>query len=320
MSTRTLQELEHALHSGDRETLEPPDLDAIRAAGLRRRRLASAGLGAGVLASTLAVGLVLSAALGGGGGRAADDLPVAAQPQTPSPLAERALAEVPGAERVSDWQVVLPEPAGSEPTMPDHDMGVAGTPVDTGARYYRGVTAYRPGAFPDWLHRGVARIERTELASPDGSHPVGSVEMGILVDGGPAYLGCVGSSGDCHPALLTRTPAGWGYEWGMGTDDFLRPGSDMEVFLSDDYSAGAPGQLVLAGLPGTEVARVDLVTTDGTTVPGHVESGSLVPGASMMWGTVVGELAAVVAYDAAGEVIEDHRLKPCSDPVDCEVR
>lgn len=320
MSTRTLQELEQALHHGDGDTLEPPDLDAIRAAGLRRRHLGAAGLGAGVLASTLAVGLVLSAALGGSGGRASEDAPVAGQPRTLSPLAERVLAEVPGAEQVSGWQVVLPEPAGAEREWPEGDLGVVGAPVDTGARLYRGVTSYRAGDFPGWLYRGVSRIERVDLASEDGSYPVGSVETGILVDGGPAYLGCVGSSGGCGPTLLTRGPDGWAYEWGMGTDDFLRPGSDMEVFLSDDYSTGAPGQLVLAGLPGTDVARVDLVTTDGTTVPGHVESGSVVPGASMMWGTVEGKLAAVVAYDAAGEVIEDHELRPCSDPVDCEVR
>jgi hypothetical protein len=35
---------------------------------------------------------------------------------------------------------------------------------------------------------------------------------------------------------------------------------------------------------------------------------------------VVGGLAAVIAYDANGDVVEDHKLKPCSDPVDCEAR
>ncbi|MFC6341947.1 hypothetical protein ACFP8W_08170, partial [Nocardioides hankookensis] len=224
-----------------------------------------------------------------------------------------------GATQVSDWQVVVPQPASAAQTMPDVDVEVVGAPIDTGAHYYTGVTAYRPADFPSWLYSGVAHIEQTDLAE-DGGYPVGSTEMGILVDAGPAYLGCAGHGDACAPALLIHGPAGWEYQWGMGTDDFLQDGSDMEVFLNDDYSTGAPGELVLAGLPGTDVARVDLVTTDGTTVPGHVESGTLVDGASMMWGTVVGQVAAVVAYDADGDVIEDHELKPCSGGVDCEVR
>jgi hypothetical protein len=51
-----------------------------------------------------------------------------------------------------------------------------------------------------------------------------------------------------------------------------------------------------------------------------VASGTLVPGETMFWGTVVGELAVAVTRDADGDVLERHELKPCSDPVDCEVR
>jgi DNA-directed RNA polymerase specialized sigma24 family protein len=36
--------------------------------------------------------------------------------------------------------------------------------------------------------------------------------------------------------------------------------------------------------------------------------------------SVPGDLAKVVAYDAQGEVVEDHRLKDCDRPVECEVR
>jgi hypothetical protein len=320
MTTRTIDQLEQELRSDEHREPGHLDLETVRAAGMRRRHLSAAAMGAGLLATSVAACLVLSAVLGGGSGRANDDPAPAAHPQGLSGLAERVLAEVPGAAQVSEWQVVMPEPAGAKRMWSEPDLDVVGTPVDTGAHHYSGVTGYRAAAFPAWLYDGVERIEHTELASEDGSYPVGSTEMGVLVDGGPAYLGCVGDRSGCGPALLTRTAGGWAFEWGMGTDDFLKPGSDMEVFLSDDYSTGAPGQLVLAGLPGTDVARVDLVTTDGTTVPGHVESGTIVDGDTMMWGTVVGGLAAVVAYDAAGEVIEDHELKPCSDPVDCEVR
>ena len=227
---------------------------------------------------------------------------------------------MPGAEQVSDWQVVLPDP-GVATAWPQRvrDEQLQGTPVATGAHHYAGVTAYDADAWPSWLYQGVAAIEQ-DMGDGD-SYPVGSTDMGILVDTGQAYLGCVGRSADrCGAAYLTRDDRGWVYEWGMGTEDFLRPGSDMEVFLSDDYASGEPGRLVLAGLPGTDVAKVVLVTTDGTRVPGTVEAGSVVPGSTMMWGRVQGDLAAVIAYDSSGEVIEDHELQPCSSPVDCEVR
>jgi len=320
MSTRTLEQLEHELHHDD--ALHPgPDLVAVKAAGMHRRHLSAMATGVGVLASMVVCGLVLSGTLGAGG-RAVDPQP-AGHPHELSALAKRALAEIPGATQVSDWQVVLPAPAGGPSVGVRGDRPlVVGRPVDTGGHRYLGVTLYDRPDFPRWLFDGVEHIEQTELAYGDDSYPVGSTEMGILVDDGPAYLGCVAARGDggCGPALLTRDAGGWNLEWSMGTDDFLKPGADMEVFLSDDYSAGRPGHVVLAGLPGTDVARADLVTTDGRTVTGHVETGTVVPDASMIWGTVVGDLAAVIAYDANGSVIEDHKLRACTDPVDCEVR
>jgi hypothetical protein len=321
MSTRTIEQLERELRDDERMPPARPDLAAIREAGLRRRRLAALGTATGVLVSVVVLGLVVSALTGAGGDRAREPEP-AAHPHQLSELAQRALAEVPGATQVSDWQVVVPRPTGGRRQWESvgDPVEVAGTPVDTGAHRYTGVTDYRRSDFPRWLYDGVQHIEQTELADADGSYPVGSTAMGILVDGGPAYLGCVGTAARCSPALLTRSGDQWVYEWGMGTDGFLEPGSKMEVFLSDDYATGAPGQLVLAGLDGTDVSRVELVTTDGTRTEGHVESGTVVPGDTMLWGTVSGDLAAVIAYDANGDVIEDHELKPCSDPVDCEVR
>jgi hypothetical protein len=320
MSTRTIEQLERELQHDDGDTLDHARLDAIRATGLRRRHLDVAGLAVGVLAATIAVALVVSALLGGGSGRASDPQPAGIPHDRLSPLAERALAVVPGAHQVSAWQVVVTPPDNAVRDWTD-EAEVIGAPVDTGARHYVGVTSFRPRGWPSWLYDGVLQVERGDLAESDGSFPVGSTDTGVLVDNGPAYLGCASfRKGTCGPALLTRDGDEWTYQWGMGTDDFLKPGSDMEVFLSEDYSGGAPGELVLAGLPGTDVARVEIVQADGTVVPGHVASGTVVPGASMMWGTTVGEPAAVVAYDADGDVIENHRLRPCSDPVDCEVR
>ena len=321
MSTRSIEQLERELHEGDSTHPGRPDLTAIREAGLRRRRLGALGAASGVLVATVVLGLVVSGLTGTGGDRAREPEP-AGRPHQLSELGQRALTEIPGATQVSDWQVVLPAPDGGQRDWGiDDPVRLAGAPVDTGAGHYSGVTAYRRADFPHWLYDGIQHLEQTDLAGEDGSYPVGSTDVGILVDDGPAYLGCVGTATRCGPALLTRDSGGdWVYEWGMGTDDFLKPGSSMEVFLSDDYATGAPGQLVLAGLPGTDVARVELVAVDGTRVEGHVESGTVVPGHTMMWGTVTGDLAAVIAYDATGAVIEDHELEPCTDPVDCEVR
>ena len=76
----------------------------------------------------------------------------------------------------------------------------------------------------------------------------------------------------------------------------------------------------MGGTDGTDVASVDLVTTDGTHVEATVASGTLVPEETMFWGTVTGELAEAVTRDADGTVLERHQLAPCSAPVDCEVR
>jgi hypothetical protein len=319
MNERTTQTLERELR-GDEPT-GTPDLGLVHRLGDRRRRARATLAGAGGVAAVAILAAVVGTGLSGGSTQGRDAPPAATHPHELAPLAQRALTEIPGATQVSDWQVVLPGPS-QHPSMLQflEPADVVGTPVGLGAHHYTGVTIYRPSAFPAWLYQGIEHIERTELGDENG-YPVGSTDTGVLVDTGESYLGCVGKwSKTCGPALLTRADDRWVYEWGMGTEKFLKPGSPMEVFLSDDYSTGAAGQLVLAGLPGTDVARVDLVTTTGETVEGHVESGTVVPEQTMMWGRVPGEVAAVVAYDASGEVIEDHQLKPCGSPEDCEVR
>ena len=113
------------------------------------------------------------------------------------------------------------------------------------------------------------------------------------------------------------------FEWGMGTDDFLKPGADMEVFSADDYSDrhGAPG-CAIAGIDGTAVARADFVSTSrrrssrGRSAPGRSS-----PGDSIFYANVAGELARVGRVTTrTATCIEDHELRSCDDPVDCEVR
>jgi hypothetical protein len=324
MNDQSIKELRDALHASDGEMLDGGTLAAIRRQGGRRRtaRRVLAGVGTGVVVGAVGLTLALTGTVGGG----SDSPPVAAdRPETPkelSPLAQRALAEIPGAVQVSEWQVVLPAPdakSGYWMGEGERDTRVVGeVPLD--AKTYQGVTMFPESAWPAWLYQGVLDFEQSQGSEEDG-YPVGSTDNGILVESGDAVLVCASSEDNpCGPALMTRTSDGkLHYNWGMGTDHFLKPGSDMEVFLSDDYSTGSAGTLAFAGLPGTDVARVEFVTTAGQVVEGRVDT-TLVEGASMMSARVPGELAKVVAYDAAGKVIEDHPLKACDNPVDCEVR
>jgi hypothetical protein len=317
----TIDELEGQLHAGEREVLDPDTLTTIRRKGSRRRTTVRALTAVGTVAVLAAVGLTVALAGSDSASRGEDRPPVADAPRELSPLAARALAEIPGAVQVSDWQVVLPPPGASSNYWHDSpDETVVGQAVALDLKTYQGVTAYPARAWPAWLYDGTLEFEQSQMGD-DGGVPVGSTDNGILVEAGDAYLACTSwKRHACGPSFMTRTADGTlHHNWGMGTDDFLEPGSDMEVFLSKDYSTGAPGVLAFAGLPGTEVARADFVTTTGDVVAGQVST-TLVEGASMMWGRVPGDLAKVVAYDADGEVIEDHPLRACDDPVDCEVR
>jgi hypothetical protein len=329
--TRTIEQLEQALHQGTREALPGPVLDEIRSRGRARRRNRLAAYAGGAAAGIVAAGLLVGV-VSDDGTEARDRAPLASRP-TPtelSPLAKRVLREVPGAVQVSEWEVLIPGPDAA------HDFGtqvvpedlVDGGPVDLGTRHYVGVTSFRPGAFPAWLYQGVQDIEQHELAEDDGSYPVGSTDMGVVVDAGPLELACIqslpewgeGAGDGCHPAMLGTVRGQLTYAWGMGTDDFLQEGEDLELFSTRDLTAGTERTVWIGGTDGTEVATVTLVTTDGTRVDGTVASGTVVPGETMFWGTVAGELAVAITRDANGEVLERHELEPCSDPVDCEVR
>ena len=326
--TRTIHQLERDLH-GSEDALSGPVLADIRARGRSRRRHRWAAYAAGSTAVVLAAGAVLGVATQRSG-EARDRTPVADHPTTLTPLAKRALREIPGTVRLSEWQVLVPSPTqpvreyGDQKVPADH---IEAGPVDIGARRYTGVTAYAPAAFPAWLWEGVKDYEQTVLGSEEG-YPVGSLDTGIIVDAGPLDLACMrplpewGEDGGdgCFPAMLAEKNGSRTYAWGMGTDDFLDEGKDLELFSSPDYSAGVPRMVWIGGTDGTDVGTVTLVTTDGTQVEATVASGTLVPGETMFWATVDGELAQAITRDEDGKVLERHQVRPCSDPVDCEVR
>lgn len=312
-----------------------PDLAAIHRAGRGHRRRRRVAALSGSVAMVAALGLTW---VGG------QELLEGAEPSTPvatatpeerralAELRQRALEEIPGARKVSPGQVVIPADEAPRWEQRIEDDRIAAGPVPLPAHTYTGVTVYPRKAFAPWLHDGVEHYEQNVLGDPETGYPVGSTDVGILVDFGTAELACLATDpggltngenlpgGDCYPAVLARVGDTAYLKWSMGTDRFLERGAPIELFTSDDYSTGEPATLWIGGRDGTDVARVDFVTTDGRTVPGDVEAGTLVPGDSMFWARVPGELATVVAYDADGTVLEEHPVRPCSGGVDCEVR
>ncbi len=322
-----IEQLERAL-AGDGADAGRPDLTTIRRDGTRQRRVrtATAG-GVAALALVAVAGVSVVVADGPDGGRGRDSAVADDPPPTPkklSPLAQRALDEVPGAVQVSDWQVVLPGPGPTNLPGPNETPL---RPVALPGHEYTGVTSFGEGDFPAWLLDGTESAE--QAAGDENGHAVGSTDItGILVDQGPTYLGCTATphhgesfpGADCWPGIFYRAGERWVRAFGLGTDRFLTPDAPMEVFLDEDYSSGSEHTSAVAGLDGTDVARVEFVATDGTVVEGTVDSGGVAPGDSLFFASVPGELAKVVAYDARGHVIEDHPLKDCDTPEECEVR
>lgn len=322
----TIDRLENALRSAEADQLDDARLTAIRSDGTRRRRIRrtvtglAAAVAVGALATTIAV--VPNIVGNGGAGDQGGEVATADRPDELSPLQQRVLREIPGAQQVSDWQVVLPAPSqrlqGETPMRGQFEVEGATLPMD--APTYAGVTAYPPAAFPRWLYDEVYRIETEELVNDDGSYPVGSMTMGIKVESGSAELACVSfEGGECAPAVVRRSGGELFYEWGFGTDEFLKPGTGMEVFAGIGQEATDAPAIAVAGMPGTEVARVEFVNTLGEVTDGAVTH-SLVDGASIMWANVPGAVQRVIAYDADGEVVDDHELRKCSGGSDCEVR
>lgn len=330
MNTMDINELERQLAGGPSDDPGRPDLTTIHRLGQRRRRTRSL-LAGGVAALVLAGGVGSGALLLDDDGSTARERSVVTSATPPpaqlSPLAERALEEIPGARRANSGQVVIPAPE-REAQMTQR-VELEGEAVELPRHYYYGVTRYRASAWPGWLYEGTQAAEQA-AANDDGSYGVGTRDLtGIYVDAGERYLACAlpreawgtGTDAPCHPAILTRTSEGsYVFQYGLGTDDFLDAGAPMEVFAEESYLSGELTTLAVAGLDGADVARAEFVSADGTRVEGSVEADSLVAGESLFFAEVPGELARVIAYDAAGHVIEDHKVRDCDTPVECEVR
>lgn len=320
MNQTTLERFTEDLQRDSGGSLDPRRLAEVKRRGARRRRTRRALI---AVVATIAVGgpaaLLAPGGDDRGGERSTVARDVAARPAGLSDLQKRVLRDVPGAERISAWQVAIPEPPGATDGMEgmSDDIEVQGETFDTGVISYTGVTMYERADFPGWLYDAVLAME--EDAGDSNGQPVGSTDMGIAVVDGTLELACVSFQGaECRPAVIRNEGGQRHYEWGFGTDDFLEPGTGMEVFAGNAGAEDAPS-LAVAGLPDDSVTRVEFVNTAGTMVKGEVDH-TMAPGSSIMWASVPGALARVIAYDSSGAVVDDHSLRACAGGVDCEVR
>jgi hypothetical protein len=216
----------------------------------------------------------------------------------------RALSEVPGSYAV-DGTVILPSAPGAYEMgrSVDDKLVIVGDPRPLGFHAYAGGALMNPD-LPEFLQ---------------GNPPKGSQVLG---DQGEAYLGCVRWEAEtCTPSVLGRDGGGhFHLDYGLGTDKFLTDGSEMEVFTGSDYSQKVYRATLLGGLAGTEATRVEIISVDGQVVGASLDRGQLRAGDTLFWATLPEEAARVVAYDDNGDVVADHKVRSCGDPVDCEVR
>jgi hypothetical protein len=309
-----VDEVTRALRDGASTGHPPLDTGELRRRGraLRNRRRGWAA-GAVLLTTTVVAGVVTGAVPGLLPGGSDDAVRIADTPRdtTLTPLERRVLEAMPAAY-AADGTVVVPGPVDPDSEMNqrlDEDW-LSTPPRPLG---FHGFTD--PGYLDSTVDYPSALIEKVFADDPDN--------RGVVADNGEVALACVAweGKGECGPAVLVGDAAvGWFYLYGLGTDDFLRPDAEMEVFLDETYTRDGVGQSVIGGFDGTDAAEVVLTLVDGREVAATVDSGELSPGDTLFWSSVDGGVARVDAYDASGERVEAHEIRPCSDPVDCEVR
>ena len=229
-----------------------------------------------------------------------------------SPLEQKVLDRVPDAHRV-DGEVVVPGPVDPRAEVAFRLSAPAGRVAPLGWHGYedfRGIPVRTTQRYPAFLTSPV----------PD--------DADVWADAGPLHLGCHRTSeSTCHLLLLVGNPrTGWfsimrDPAWmHLGDQRFLKPGAPMEVFADSTFAGDRVRPLVVGGFHGTDAERVELELRDGTTTEATVDSGRIAPGSTLFWSLTDSPVVRATAYDAAGTVVEDHRLTACYSRVDCQIR
>lgn len=313
-----IDELTRGMRAGEHTMDAPlPDVEALRGrgrVGRRNRRLARVGAVAAVLAVVVG-GWLVTAGL-------RDDAapPRPAKPDSTKVLnayERRVLSEVPGSYAVEGMVVV---PAPIDPQHPVNEtFRVPRFEGPLASLGWRAFTDRRDVPVPTSLRYPDFMGQRTPEAEQNAE---------VLGDNGPLRLGCVprpgpgcnlvyvGGSNDLGWFSLMHDPS-WMH---LGTPDFLKPGSDMELFTLGGLRDGELLPAVVGGFPGTTATRVTLTLRGGSTARATVDSGHVVPGATVFWARTQVPMTKATAYDAQGRVVAEHALTPCDNRIDCQSR
>jgi hypothetical protein len=282
----------------------PLDLAGVRRRGRRLRRWRTGAAVAAVAAVTAGTAGVTAQLVSGdedgSRGVAAQDHQVTDL----TPYERRVLEAVPGSFAV-DGTVVVPGHGEAYSSRSFSAEQLAGAVRPLGFHTYAGGAIAVPGE----------QLPRFMEGNHGGSQ--------VVADQGPASLTCTtweDTDGCVVSVVAERADGRYAYVYGLGTDSFLEPGAEMEVFTDEDYSTGTYRESVIGGFDGTDAVRVVLELVDGREVEAELDSGGVSAGNTLFWGTSPVAVEAVEAYDAKGDLVESHTVRACSGGVDCEVR
>ena len=299
------EELTRLMHADAKRHGGALDLEQIHRLGRRRRWVRRAATGVTVCATVAVLGGA-RAVFGGGDGATVRAAAEDHQATSLTSYEKNVLADVPGSYQV-DGTVVLPDVA--DPLAEDYrrlaPRRIIGTPQELG---FHGSTG--PGYLPS---------SHTEKAYQQNA-PKGSQ---VVVDPGPLWVGCMigDQGGTCEPTVLAKDSAGrFIFLHGFGTENFLKPGADMELFVDDDFADRTWSQSLIGGFHGATTTRVLIEMTDGSQAEAQLDVDSMSPGNTLFWAKLAKPVAWARAYDGDGKLLAEHRLRDCTDPVDCEVR
>lgn len=296
-----LDQLTRAMRDAERVTEGTgPDLELLRAGGrrLRRnRRLLAAGVAALVAGVVTAGVLATSARLD----RAEKPVGPDHRPAL-STYEKRVLREVPGSYAVGGT-VVVPGPIDPEhvQNLGFEVSGFTGRLAPLGWHGLSEFPMYSTVRYPDFMLR----------PAPEGTQ--------MYADMGPMRIGCLQrSEPHCDLVLVVgERRTGWFSFATVGTDEFLTPGSQMELFPGGSFDGRVHRPTVIGGFRGTRATDVELTLEDGSRVSATVDSGLVSPGDTIFWARTQSPPVRATAYDAAGRLVDDHERTPCDDPLDC---
>ncbi len=304
-----IDELARGMYAGEQSFEAPlPDIEALRArgrVGRRNRRLTQVVAAAAVVAIAVGGWLV-------SGDLRHDAIPP--QPVKPghtkvlSSYEHRVLEGVPGAFGVAG-EVVIPAPI--DPKAPANI-----------ARQVEGFTGrLAPLGWHAMTPLSDGPISST-VVTPQFMHQAPPATSDVYQDSGPMHLGCrrvTGARCGLFYVLGSRT-GGWQTGNRLGDEDFLRPGAPMELILGGTLEDHRFEPTIVGGMHGTTTTRVQLTLRDGSTADATVDSGRIARGATVFWARLDSPAVRATAYDTSGQVVEDHDLTACDDPVDCNTR